>query len=92
MSDFSELYYGGCTRKALYIPDIPALDRKESHTYFLQHDLLQQLHKIAKEYSIPGLIDACKTERMRTFPVLIDQAFLSLSVEKSYTMEPVSDY
>jgi seryl-tRNA(Sec) selenium transferase len=68
--------------QSIYVTDMPALDRADSNTYFVQHDMLQQLQKVAREYGIPGLVDACEMETREFEKLLTDRNFLSLLVEK----------
>jgi hypothetical protein len=67
--------------QSIYVTDMPALDRADSNTYLIQHDMLQQLQKVAREYGIPGLVDACEMETREFEKLLTDPNFLSLLVE-----------
>jgi hypothetical protein len=65
---------------SIYVANIPALDRANPETYLLQHDMLQQLQKVAREVRIPSLVDACEVETKKFVKILTDLGFISLSI------------
>jgi hypothetical protein len=66
--------------QSIYVANIPGLDRANPDTYLLQHDMLQQLQKVARELGIPDMVDACEMETKKFMKILTDPWFLSLSI------------
>jgi hypothetical protein len=58
--------------QSIHIANIHVLDRAIPKTYISQHDMLQKLQKVAREFGIPGLVEACEIETKKFVEILTD--------------------